>query len=302
MRPFPRRTFLKSAAAVAATAAFAPRHLFAELSAAATGPRVVVVHGADIALMLKTGVEAFGGWGAFVRKGRRVALKPNVGWASTPEQGANTNPAMVEACIRACLDAGADSVAIPENPCSPAKVSFEMSGIGAAARRTGARLYEPDADRDYQSVPIPKGKSLRNVDVVREILGAECLINMPVAKNHGGGNMTACMKNWMGSVRDRGFWHRNDLHQCIADFSTLVRAHLNILDATRIMVTHGPRGPGKLETPNQIVFGTDPVAVDAYAATLFGKQPFDVPYLQLAHEMETGCGDLATIAVEHLRT
>jgi uncharacterized protein (DUF362 family) len=299
MRPIHRREFLKTSAAVAATLAFAPHRLFAE--AAPSISRVIAVHGTDIALMLKTGLDALGGWGAFVKPGGRVTLKPNVGWASTPEQGANTNPAVVEECIRACLAAGAASVSIPEKSCSPSKVAFEMSGIGAAARRTGARLYEPDEDEDFQTVEIPQGKNLKQADVVRDVLNTDCLINMPVAKNHGGGKMTAGMKNWMGSVRDRGFWHRSNLHQCIADFSTLVKANLNMLDATRILVAKGPRGPGPLEYPNQIVFGTDPVAVDAYAATLFGKEPFSIPYIQIAHDMGIGCGDLTKIDLQHLK-
>ena len=301
MRTIPRREFLKTSAAFAATLAFAPQRLFAQVPSAAPAARVVVVHGTDIALMLKTGVDALGGWGAFVKTGARATLKPNVGWASTPEQGANTHPALVEACILACLAAGAAAVVIPEKPCSPAKVSFEMSGIGATAKRAGAKLYEPDDEKDFRPVDIPRGQKLKTADVVRDVIDAACLINMPVAKNHGGGRMTACMKNWMGSVRDRGFWHRNNLHQCIADFSTVVKAHLNIVDATRIMVTNGPRGPGRLETPNQILFGTDPVAVDAYAATLFGKEPFSIPYIQIAHDMGIGCGDLAKVDLLHLQ-
>ena len=106
----------------------------------------------------------------------------------------------------------------------------------------------------------------------------------------------------MGSVRDRGFWHRNNLHQCIADCSTLIKPALIIVDATRIMVSNGPRGPGKLEIANQIIFGTDPVAVDAYAATLFGKDPFKVPYIQIAHDMGIGCGDLSKVDLQHLQT
>ncbi len=299
MPPIHRRDFLKTAATFAATAAFAPRELFAESPPPAA--RVIVVHGTDLPLMLKTGVDALGGWSAFLRPGARVALKPNAGWASTPEQGANTHPALVEACIRACLAAGAASVVLPENPCSPASQAFEMSGIGDAARRAGARLYAPDEDRDYRTLPIPQGRKLTQADVVQDILDADCLLNMPVAKNHGGGKMTACMKNWMGSVRDRGFWHRNNLHQCIADFSSRVKAQLNILDATRIMVAKGPRGPGPLEHPDQIVLGVDPVAVDAYAATLFGKEPSSIPYIALAHDMGVGCGDLSRIDLRHLK-
>ena len=62
-------------------------------------------------------------------------------------------------------------------------------------------------------------------------------------KNHGGANLTISMKNHMGIVWDRGFFHQNDLQQCIADICTLQKkAVLNVVDAYRIMKTNGPRG------------------------------------------------------------
>lgn len=298
MATMPRRDFLKTAAATAAALAFAPRRLFAEAGAPAA--RVVVAHGTEIPQMLAAAVAALGGWGAFVKPGQKATIKPNAGWASTPEQGANTHPQLVEEAIRACRAAGASEVVLPENSCSPSAKSFAMSGIGAAAKNAGGRLYEPDDDQDFVEVAVPGGKTLKQVAVVRDVLETGCLINMPVAKTHGGAKLTLGLKNWMGSVRDRGYWHRRGLHQCIADFGTLVKAHLTIVDATRIMVTNGPRGPGELKTPNQLVLGTDPVAVDAYAATLFGMQPFAVPHIQIAHDMGLGCGDLAKVDVQHL--
>lgn len=296
MRPIHRREFLKTTAAVAATAAIAPRQLFA---GAPPASRVVVVHGTDIPKMVQTGIAALGGWSAFVKPGRQVTLKPNAGWASTPGQGANTHPDLVEICARAGLAAGASAVVIPEHTCSPARSSFKMSGIGAAAQRGGARLYALEDKDQYQTVDLPRGRKLKQADVARDVLETGCLINLPVAKSHGGAGLTIGMKNWMGSVRDRGFWHRNNLHQCIADFSTRIKPDLIIVDATRIMITNGPRGPGKVETPHQIVFGTDPVAVDAYAATLFGKEPLSIRYIRITQEMGIGSADLS--AVEHLQ-
>jgi uncharacterized protein (DUF362 family) len=298
MHPIHRRDFLKATAAVAATAAIVPQQLFADVPPPPS--RLVVVHGTDIPLMMKTGIEAMGGWGAYVKPGKKVTLKPNAAWASTAEQGANTHPEMVEDCIRACQAAGASSVVLPENSCSPSKRSFEMSGIAKVAKSTGAKLYEPDDDTDFVTVEIPQGQSLTQVDVARDVLETDCLINMPVAKNHGGAGMTVSMKNWMGSVKDRSYWHRNNLHQCIADFSTFIKPDLIIVDATRIMLTNGPRGPGKLARPNQIIFGTDPVAVDAYVATLLDKDPLSFRYIQLAQDMGVGSADLS--AVEHLET
>ena len=54
--------------------------------------------------------------------------------------------------------------------------------------------------------------------------------------------MTIGMKNNMGIVWDRGDWHRSGLHQCIADFSTVRKPDLTIVDAYRMLMRHGPPG------------------------------------------------------------
>lgn len=80
------------------------------------------------------------------------------------------------------------------------------------------------------------------------------VVNMPVAKHHGGAGLTIAMKNWMGAVKDRGWWHKNNLHQCIADISTLIKPQWTIIDASRIMMDSGPQGPAKeLKKPNMII-------------------------------------------------
>ncbi|MBN1268378.1 MAG: DUF362 domain-containing protein [Kiritimatiellae bacterium] len=295
MHPIGRRTFLKSATVAAAAAVCLPRTLLAMERRA----QVIVVHGKDIGRMLAEGVSRLGGWAAFVKKGAKVALKPNAAWASAPVEGGNTLPELVTECIAACRSAGAARVNLPENPCSPSAVSFPMSGIAAAAKKAGGRLYQPTG-KDFRAVTLPGAKTLKKADVPADVLDADCLINMPVAKSHGGATLTLSMKNWMGSVKDRGFWHRSGLHQCIADFSTFVKPSLIVVDAMRTMLTNGPRGPGKLAHPEQIILGTDPVAVDAYAATLFKMEPFDVEHIRLAHEMGVGCGDLAQVDVVHV--
>lgn len=293
-----RRAFMKQAAAAATAGALMPSHLLAADKAASV---VIVVHGDNIRKMMKAGIARLGGWATFVKPGTRATVKANVAWASRPEQGGNTHPDVVEACVAECLAAGASDVAVPENPCSSPEQSFTMSGIDQAVKRAGGRLYRPK-DADFRQTEIPDGTILKSADVVADVLDAECLINVPVAKSHGGATLTLSMKNWMGSVKDRGQWHRDGLHQCIADFSTRVRPSLVIIDATRIMLTRGPRGPGEMAQTNQIIFSTDPVAADAVAATLFDKKPFSIPYIQLAHDKGVGCGDLSRIKIDHVKT
>ena len=292
MKSIKRRTFLKAGATAAMAAAAVP------VQAAEPVSTVVVVHGEDIPKMIAAGIAKMGGWEKFVKPGAKVALKPNLAWKSTPEQGGNTHPAIVREVVLAAEAAKAKQVLIPENTCQPEKETFPTSGILEALKGTKAKLYRPKR-ADYVEVDVPKGKICRKAKVSRDLIEADCLINMPVAKHHGGATLTISMKNWMGAVDNntRRSWHRDGLHQCIADFSTYLKPHLVIVDATRIMLDHGPQGPGKLAHPHEIIFSTDPAAADAYAASLFNKTPEDVPHIKLAGELGVGCTDLAKIKI-----
>lgn len=249
--------------------------------------------------MLEAGVAKLGGWEKFITAGMKVVIKPNVAWNSTPEQGGNTHPDLVRACVLAAEKQQAAKINIPENTCHPEKSTFPTSGVEDALKGTTARLYRP-AKRDYQEVDFPGARTLKSAKVPKDIVECDCLINMPVAKHHGGATLTLAMKNWLGSVEDRRVCHREGLHQCIADINTFIKARLVIIDATRIMLTKGPQGPGELAHPNEIILSTDTVAADAYAATLFKKKPFDVEYIRLGHEMGLGCGELDKVKIERV--
>jgi len=298
MKSVKRRSFLKTTASAAAASALP---LGAQEPAAAPAATVVVVHGKDLAKMLAAGIAKLGGWDAFIKPGMKVAIKPNVAWSSAPDKGGNTHPDLVKACVLAAEANGASKITLPENTCHDEKSTFKVSGVEEALKGTKARLYRP-AKEDYLQVDVPKGKVVKSAGVPKDILECDCLINLPVAKHHSGATLTLSMKNWMGSIanENRRAWHRDGLHQCIADFSTRIRPKLVIIDASRIMLTKGPQGPGDLAFPDEIILSTDPVAADAYAATLFKKEPFDIGYIKLAHEMGVGCGDLKKVKIERV--
>lgn len=298
MRSISRRDFIKDAAAVVAVGGFFPGALAAETDQ----PTVYVAHGTDVTKMLKAGIARMGGWRMFVAAGKKAAIKPNAAWASSPEQGGNTDPRLVAECVAACKAEGASEVVVPENPCSKPELAFSLSGIEQAVKKAGGRMYAANKPEHFHSVKLDEAKELKQAAVVIDVLTSPCLINIPVAKNHGSAGLTLSMKNWMGSVQDREVWHKGNLHQCIADFSTLVKPSLVIIDATRIMLTNGPRGPGRQARPNRLIMSKDPVAADAYAATLFEKHPFEIPYIKIAHEMNVGCGDLRNVNIVEIKT
>ena len=183
-----------------------------------------------------------------------------------------------------------------ENPCDNYMYTFQKSGIAEAVREAGGEIFPAQVASMYQKVDVPRGRVLRNVSIVREALEADCLINLPIAKVHGGAKLTIGLKNMMGLIWDRGFWHRNGLDACIADFATRLRPNLVLVDATRILTTRGPQGPGDVETPHTLMASVDPVAADAYASTLFRRRP-ELGYLLLASRFGLGECDLSKIKV-----
>jgi uncharacterized protein (DUF362 family) len=56
-------------------------------------------------------------------------------------------------------------------------------------------------------------------------------------------------------------------------------------------------GPGTIREWNQLVLGTDPVAVDAYGAGLFGIDPGALGYLTAAFQLGVGEIDIGKLTV-----
>jgi uncharacterized protein (DUF362 family) len=249
--------------------------------------------------MVKAAMDAAGGLGEFVSKGDVVVIKPNIGWSRTPEQAANTNPDVVGGLVELCLDAGAKKVKVFDRPCNAAPRTYSMSGIEDAAGRAGADVYYVD-ERKFKTVSIPEGELLKSWPLYSEALDADVLINVPILKHHSMARVTMGMKNLMGLMGGS----RESIHvhfdQKLADINTVVRADLIVLDAFRVLTAHGPNsGTAKdVKLTREIIVGSDPIAVDAYGAALFGRTAgyelagTDLGYLRIGYEMGLGEIDL----------
>ena len=269
---------------------------------------LVAVMGGEPVPMFEAGIAKMGGMSRFVKSGQRVTIKPNIGWDRPPEMAANTNPDLVAAVVKSCLAAGAAEVTVFDHTCDEWRACYRSSGIPAAAEAAGAKIMPSSDEAYYREVEIPGAKSLKRAKVHRAILDCDVWINMPILKHHGGANMTIAMKNLMGIVLDRGFFHGNDLNQCIADICLLrPQASLHIVDAYRIITSNGPKGRSAADvaTPKGLLLSTDPVAVDTAATRFFSqvkKMPLDkVVYLSRGEELGLGTMDLDKIQVGRIQ-
>ncbi len=266
-------------------------------------PLVVVAKGKDYEALVDKVLKPLGGMAAFVNQGDRVVVKPNIGFDRRPEQAATTHPDVVKAVVRQCLDAGARRVLVFDRPVNDARRSYARSGIKEAVESIDDSRVRCEyvKNRDFVPVKIADGKSLDEFDFHRDALPPECdcYINVPVAKHHSQAKLTLGLKNVMGVIGgNRGLIHR-DLHRRIADLNLVVRPKLTIIDATRILLRHGPTG-GKLEDVkvlDTLIASADTVAADAYATTLFGEKPDYLGSTVAAAKLGLGEMDLSKVKI-----
>lgn len=257
---------------------------------------LVVVTGQDPASMIERGLAAFGGIERFVAPGARVVIKPNFSVPRTPEQAATTNPQLVAAVVRQCLAAGAKEVKVIDYSFSGASC-LVTSGIKDAVEQAGGTAYNINKKSYFQEVKVG-GEVLAEALFAKDVLESDVFINMPILKHHSLAKVTLGMKNMMGLVWDRGYFHRTNLHRAIAELAAFRKPDLIVMDAIRGIVDHGPSGPGTIKEWGEVIFGVDPVAVDAYGAALFGLDPHEVGYIDEAASMGLGEINLDKLTIE----
>jgi len=304
-----RREFVKKSAAVGASAMLGPL-VATDAAAQLTRSRLqggsvdlAVVHGADYYGAAVKAVEILGGMSRFVPQGANVGVLVNSPW---PNPGTYTNPDVGLAVVQMCFDAGAKEVYSVEG----ASTAYWERGSLAKRHAEVIAGIKPSGERDL-SIEIPEGKALKRAEICRPLVESDVLVNVPVVKDHAGTRFTCTMKNMMGGCHhstNRFFhfggggadWYDDVEHlsQCIADLSLLRQADLCVVDATEFVTTNGPRGPGRLRKPQEVVAGIDTVAVDAFCAKFLGLNAVDVPMVRMAYEHGLGEMDLGKLSIE----
>ncbi len=303
--PFSRRHFLKLLGLFSLTALFTTKtttKLMARNSKA-VGPRpgkkiatavpLAVVQGKNPAANTRKAVELLGGMDKFVHSGDTVVIKPNIGWNRAPQYAANTNPLVLATLVTMAKDAGAKRVRVFDNTCNDARMCYDNSGIQEAVKKSGGMIYHV-RDIKWRPGRFPAGAAMKDWLMYQDAVECDTFINVPVAKHHGLSKLSLSIKNLMGVCGGRrGAMHWN-LDEKLAEVLGFIRPELTVVDATRILLRHGPTG-GNLEDVEHrdtIIASHDPVLADAYATTLFGLKPGDIGYIVASAKAGLGSMDI----------
>ncbi len=294
-----RRDFLKLSAVATMLGPLA-WDAVAETVSASEIPDLVAVRKGSIKTMFEAGIKAIGGLPV---KGKKVLVKPNIGWNKAPEFAADTNPELIGLIVTAAIKAGAKEVVVFDHTCDkPAVKCYKKSGIKEAVEKAGGKMIDGNKKSNYAKKVNSKAKILKKTQLHKYVSECDYFINVPILKTHGGATMSCAMKNLMGIVYDRRYFHREGLHQCIADSVLYRKPDLNIVDAYNVMYRNGPRGRSAKDVQQMKfqLFSKDIVAVDVVAAKLLKLDIAKIGHIAMGAKLKLGNDDLKKVKIKKI--
>lgn len=229
---------------------------------------------------------------------RRVVLKPNF-VEFDPEGVINTHPTILAATIEAFRRLEAREVVVAEGPGHRRDNEYLLSasGIGDALADTGATFVDLNHDRVRRVALDSDYSGLGHLYLPETVLDADLFVSLPKMKTHHWAGVTLSMKNLFGIVPGSVYgWPKNLLHwagigDSILDINASIGVpRFNIVDGIVGMQGNGPIQGDPIHS-GLMVFGADPVAVDATCARLMNIDPWKIGYLEQADAFLGNLGD-----------
>jgi len=243
--------------------------------------------------LVREALSHLGGIEAFVKLGQTVLIKPNQTVYYSAEEGCTTDPLLVGALIRLAKEAGAARVQVAESSGGffPSPECMAITGMAAVAVREGAEVVDLGADSTpNRTVPIPRGRLMKECPIPVPLLDADVIIDAPKAKNHHIEPISGAIKNWVGTVNQnwRNHNHGDDeMIERFAEIMTVTRPSLCVVDAIICGEGDGPIA-NLPRWAGCVIASADPVATDVTICRLLGHDPEKLGFAKAAERLGLG--------------
>ena len=227
--------------------------------------------------------------------GSRVLIKPNFLSPAKPEQALTTHPLILRAAAEYCLEKGA-RVRISDSPASGSFAKVMKKG----GYEEALKGLDVTAKPFEETVAVDVGEPFGSIDVAKDAMDADVVINLAKLKTHAMMTLTLGVKNLFGCIVgiQKPEWHlrtgvdRHMFGRLIVSVYEAVGPAYTIIDG--ILAMEG-QGPGKSGTPRHlgvILAGKDAHALDHVACLMTGMDPESLETQSNAREMGVYKGDV----------
>ncbi|GMR05216.1 MAG: DUF362 domain-containing protein [Thermodesulfobacteriota bacterium] len=246
-------------------------------------------------------VELAGGMEKFVKRGERILLKPNLLSAKPSEKAVTTHPSVVHALIALVRRAGATPVVGDSPGIGSAQKVAQRCGVLDVCVQTDTPLIDL---KTLEIVENPGGHTFKRLEVAREALDFDGIINIPKVKTHAQMYLTLGVKNLFGCVpgKRKPQWHLSagvdglQFASMLLDLAAFLSPRLTLADGIVAMEGNGPSGGDPREL-GLLFCSADCLAMDAVIASVLGADPSKSPVLRAAISRGQASADAGNITV-----
>lgn len=223
-----------------------------------------------------------------VRPGDRVVIKPNLLAPARPERAMVTHPLVIKAVAEYVLQKGLRVTISDSQAMGKFDKVLNESGIRDALKGLDVEFRE-----FRESVDIDVGRPFKKIEIAKDAMDADLLINLPKLKTHAQMRMTLGVKNLFGCIVGlrKPEWHfrtgvnRELFATLLVKIHNAIKPGLTIVDG--ILAMEG-QGPGRSGTPRElgiIAASDDAYALDIILCRLLGVEPYSVFTNKAARDM-----------------
>lgn len=228
---------------------------------------------------LTRGLKTIGCWDGL--RGQNVLIKPNLcGPGSVPHLYSVTDPEMIVALVQTAHQAGANAVAVADQCAGYVRDSnafFRALGISALTALAQENRFHFFDLGNLRFEKFGGFLGLGGLSLSSEIKAFPVIINTTLPKTHHQAGLSLCLKNLalgLASPEQRQAWHKSGekLNAGIVAANKIIRKNHQVIDILDGRFGQEGLGPhfGEPIEPGFMLFGTDPVAVDAAGARQIG--------------------------------
>ena len=242
-----------------------------------------------------------GGMPAFVSRGDRVLIKPNLLAARAVDKHVCTHPELVLAAAEAALDAGAARVYVGDSPGFGTSLGvLRKLGLPGQLAERGIEIAAFD---DPVEIVRPDSVRFRRFEIERAVLEVDKVVNLVKIKTHAQMFMTMSVKNTFGYIvgTRKAAWHLEAGREVDFFATMLLDLHylrppvLHLADGIVMMEGNGP-GSGTPRALGLLFAGNEGSALDTAICAVLNVPPHFVPTLRMAGELGLGVTDLGKVS------
>ncbi|HEX7560886.1 MAG TPA: DUF362 domain-containing protein [Candidatus Humimicrobiaceae bacterium] len=264
----------------------------------------------DVIDAIEKCVAGIGGFESFIGNASNILLKPNLLSAIPPESAVTTHPVFIESIIEIIKKTANRPVriTIADSPGVAIKYTkkdlkrlYEICGLSYLGEIEGVTL---NLDTDFSQVSFKDAKVLKQLEIIKPVLDADIIINMPKFKTHSLTRMSGAVKNMFGIIHGRTktllhakFIDVEKFNEMLLDVYLSKPPTLNIMDVILGLEGEGPGASGSARKTGLVLAATDGIAMDNVAARHMGFEDKTLPLIKCAEARGLAGSDLGKIEI-----